>query len=216
MGDVRIGRISAKSDEKYRDAVTYVQNNGEGQDNVTQDFYFAMPLGAVKPPNADDQVLTVHLEDGQEVGIVLGRVGSEKFCPPEWFSGLFLQAFSRAWDKCYARYTDPDNDPDGKGNDGKYLFHNEDDSRFEGKNFEFEADEGFSVKAKSIKLEGETIKLDASSKIEISAPDGNISFDAGEIAAALIKLTQHTHPFVDVTPGGPVPSLTAPPLPTGG
>ena len=215
----RIGKVSAKGDEKYRDAVTFVENNGEdgqqSQDNVTQEFYFAMPLGAIKPPNSDDQVLTVHLETGEEVGIILGRVGSEKFCPPEWFCGLFYQAFSRAWGKCYARYADPDNDPDGNGNDGKFLFRNDEDTRAESKNFEIEAKEDFSLKAKHVKFEGGTMKFDASSKIEISAPNGDISFDAGEIAAAMVKLTQHTHMFNDVTPGGPVPSVTMPPTPTG-
>lgn len=219
---MRVGKISAKNENEFRDAVTYVQNNAEDgqqkQDNVTQDLYFSIPMGALKPPNADDQVLVAHLESGQEVGIVLGRIGSEKFAPPEWFSGLFLQAFSRAWDKCYARYTDPDNDPDGMGNDGKYLFHNEDDSRFEGKSFEFEADEKISGKAKeiemkaseslnldapSVKITGDNIEIKPTAQITIDAPQGRISFSAGDIAVAMASLPFHAH------------NCTAPGLPSG-
>ena len=217
----RVGHVSATGDENYRDAVTYVEDNAEEgekqQDNVTQELYFAIPCGTVKPPNADDQVLVAHLESGQEVGIILGRVGSEKFCPPEWFCGLFLQAFSRAWDKCYVRYTDPDNDPDENGNDGKYLFHNEDDSRFESKNLEFEADEKLTLDAPSVKITGDSIEISAGAAMKIKSPQGDLEFSAGDVAAALVSLVNHPHnTFALANAGGPVAGTIGPPTPIGG
>ena len=213
---VRKGQISSVDYEKCRAAVAFAEDDGTEQATreVSADFALLLAL-EYNMPNVDDWVTVLCFDDAPEWGVVLPRISSEKFKPEfEGRKGLFRRWFGRSQKKCYVEYADPEN---GGGNDGKFIFHNDDDARAEAKNVEIEADEDVSMKARGkAKIEAPEIIISASSKITIEAPQGNITFNAGDVVAAMVSLVNHPHPFVDVTPGGPVPSVTESPLQTGG
>ena len=72
------------------------------------------PVGAL--------VAVVHLSNGAEAGVVLGRPWSAKLTPPEGFEGLYRKDFDLTPGQCYFRY-------DAAGPES--LFHNEGDSAVE-------------------------------------------------------------------------------------
>ena len=58
--------------------------------------YAMPPVGAL--------VAVVHLSNGAEAGVVLGRPWSAKLTPPEGFEGLYRKDFDLTPWKCYIRY----------------------------------------------------------------------------------------------------------------
>ena len=82
-GEIRLGKISSIDYAKGMARVVY----HEKDDDVTR----LIPLLSheYKMPPVGSQVLVVHLSNGTEAGVVLGRPWSEKNVPPEGGATLY-------------------------------------------------------------------------------------------------------------------------------
>lgn len=93
---IRIGKVSSIDYAKGLVRVAYHDKD----DNVTQ----PMPMLSERyyMPNVGDQVLVLHLSNGTEAGLVLGRYWNDKNVPPESGAGLFRMDLNRAG-TCYIK-----------------------------------------------------------------------------------------------------------------
>ena len=57
-------------------------------------------------PEVDDMVMVLHLSNGTEAGVVLGRSWSEKNKPPEGSKGLYRKDLARSPGEAMIRYKD--------------------------------------------------------------------------------------------------------------
>ena len=57
-------------------------------------------------PEVDDMVMVLHLSNGTEAGVVLGRPWSEKNKPPEGSKGLYRKDLARSPGEAMIRYKD--------------------------------------------------------------------------------------------------------------
>lgn len=96
----RLGKISAIDYESGMVRVVY----HEKDDAVTR----LIPLlsDEYKMPKVDDQVLVIHLSNGTEAGVVLGRPWSEKNVPPESGKGLWRKDLGESYGEAFLRYKD--------------------------------------------------------------------------------------------------------------
>jgi len=188
---VRVGYISAIH---WEDGTVDIVYKGL-DDSVTTDVPF--PLLFCSKLKVDDPVWVLHRKAGRSSALCLGRYWFNDYRPVEGLRGLFRLAFSRDQERAYIRYTDPDED-DG-GNDGAFLFHNDDDARAEAKNIELEADEDISLQAQNIAAEAKqklsckantvvieadtTGEIKAGATLELNAPSVKIAGDSIEISA---------------------------------
>lgn len=114
--EIRVGKVSSIDYPSGMVRVTYPDMD----DDVTRliplfsSEYAMPPVGAL--------VAVVHLSNGAEAGVVLGRPWSNKLTPPEGFQGLYRKDFDLKPGQCYFRY-------DAAGPES--LFHNEGDSAVE-------------------------------------------------------------------------------------
>lgn len=114
--EIRVGKVSSIDYPSGMVRVTYPDMD----DDVTRPIplfsseYAMPPVGAL--------VAVVHLSNGAEAGVVLGRPWSAKLTPPEGFEGLYRKDFDLTPGQCYFRY-------DAAGPES--LFHNEGDSAVE-------------------------------------------------------------------------------------
>lgn len=100
METVRIGKISSVNYEEGTVRVVY----HEKDDCVTTEI----PLlsGEYMMPEVDDTVLVLHLSNGAEAGIVLGRPWNDENKPPEGSQGLWRKDVDRSPGKGMFRYKD--------------------------------------------------------------------------------------------------------------
>ena len=114
--EIRVGKVSSIDYPSGMIRVVYHDKD----DDVTRPIplfsseYAMPPVGAL--------VAVVHLSNGAEAGVVLGRPWSAKLTPPEGFEGLYRKDFDLTPGQCYFRY-------DAAGPES--LFHNEGDSAVE-------------------------------------------------------------------------------------
>lgn len=114
--EIRVGKVSSIDYPSGMIRVVYHDKD----DDVTRPIplfsseYAMPPVGAL--------VAVVHLSNGAEAGVVLGRPWSAKLTPPEGFEGLYRKDFNLTPGQCYFRY-------DAAGPES--LFHNEGDSAVE-------------------------------------------------------------------------------------
>ena len=114
--EIRVGKVSSIDYPSGMIRVVYHDKD----DDVTRPIplfsseYAMPPVGAL--------VAVVHLSNGAEAGVVLGRPWSNKLTPPEGFQGLYRKDFDLTPGQCYFRY-------DAAGPES--LFHNEGDSAVE-------------------------------------------------------------------------------------
>ena len=114
--EIRVGKVSSIDYPSGMIRVVYHDKDND----VTRPIplfsseYAMPPVGAL--------VAVVHLSNGAEAGVVLGRPWSAKLTPPEGFEGLYRKDFDLTPGQCYFRY-------DAAG--PKSLFHNEGDSAVE-------------------------------------------------------------------------------------
>ena len=99
-GEIRLGKISSIDYAKGMARVVY----HEKDDDVTR----LIPLLSheYKMPPVGSQVLVVHLSNGTEAGVVLGRPWSEKNKPPEGSKGLYRKDLARSPGEAMIRYKD--------------------------------------------------------------------------------------------------------------
>ena len=222
--EVRVGKVSSIDYPSGMIRVVYHDKDND----VTRPIplfsseYAMPPVGAL--------VAVVHLSNGAEAGVVLGRPWSAKLTPPEGFEGLYRKDFDLTPGQCYFRY-----DAAGPEN----LFHNEGDSGVEIKGDRTERIEGsqtatvkgnarITVSGKltiqvggcTVQIDGSSVSVTAASAVHLNAPtlslEGttvqisgatvNITGGAGDCAIMGKSLVTHTHTCA--APGSP----TTPPL----
>ena len=114
--EIRVGKVSSIDYPSGMIRVVYHDKDND----VTRPIplfsseYAMPPVGAL--------VAVVHLSNGAEAGVVLGRPWSAKLTPPEGFEGLYRKDFDLTPGQCYFRY-------DAAGPES--LFHNEGDGAVE-------------------------------------------------------------------------------------
>lgn len=98
--NIRLGKISAVDYPTGMVRVVY----HEKDDSVTR----LIPLLSTEyfMPEVGDQVLVLHLSNGTEAGVVMGRPWSEKNAPPEGAAGLFRKDMARSPGEAMLRYKD--------------------------------------------------------------------------------------------------------------
>ena len=215
---IRFGKISKIHFEDGLVDVTYSDRTDAVSTKVR------VLLGEYAMPKEEDPVVVLHLPNGRTEALCLGRYWYADWKPTEGFRGLWRKCFSREQDKCYLKYTDPDED-DGSGNDGTLLFHNEDKTRSEAKSHERESDEEISDKGKSIKIEADTtievkagttltlkgdgkvliqsavVEISGDAAVNITGGNVNIRGDSGNVRVGTIGLLEHKHNCT--APGSP-------------
>ena len=98
--NIRLGKISAIDYAAGMARVVY----HEKDDAVTA----PIPLISSEyfMPEVDDMVMVLHLSNGTEAGVVLGRPWSEKNKPPEGSKGLYRKDLARSPGEAMIRYKD--------------------------------------------------------------------------------------------------------------
>ena len=212
MDTIRVGKISSLNYEKGLARVTY----SDRDDAVTKEIPLLTPYGEYYMPEVDDLVYILHLPNGGEAGIILGRYWTKNYTPAEGAQGLRRKDLSREQGKCYWKYTDPEV---GDGNDGTLEMHNDDDIDIgiDGKadikikgDTKLDSDGTITVKgATKVEIDSDgTVKISGSAKVEISGGVVNINGSSGDVKVQGVSLTTHTHNCT--APGSP----SGPPIPT--
>ena len=102
--EIRVGKISSVDYESGMVRVVY-----EDQDDaVTR----PIPLLSFEylMPEVDDMVLVLHLSNGTEMGVVMGRPWSEQRVPPENGKGFYRKDFHNEAGKAYLRFAEQENE----------------------------------------------------------------------------------------------------------
>lgn len=96
--EIRVGKISSVDYAAGTVRVVYHDKD----DNVTP----AIPLisSEYHMPEVGDAVLVLHLSNGAEAGVVLGRPWSDKHRPPEGAAGLYRKDLGRSPGEAMIRY----------------------------------------------------------------------------------------------------------------
>lgn len=87
---IRIGKVSSVDYAKGLVRVAYHDKD----DNVTQPF--PMPSDKYFMPAVGDQIIVLHLSNGTEAGLALGRYWNDKNMPKESGAGLFRMDLDRS------------------------------------------------------------------------------------------------------------------------
>ena len=86
---IRVGRVSSIDYAKGLVSVTYPDQDG----SVTKPFPMLSEWYGM--PNIGDLVMVLHLSNGAEAGLVLGRYWNDKNVPKESGAGLFRMDLNR-------------------------------------------------------------------------------------------------------------------------
>ena len=230
--EIRVGKVSSIDYPSGMIRVVYHDKD----DDVTRPIplfsseYAMPPVGAL--------VAVVHLSNGAEAGVVLGRPWSAKLTPPEGFEGLYRKDFDLKPGQCYFRY-------DAAGPES--LFHNEGDSaveiqgsqdtRIKGDRTEtiegsadttVQGDARITVSGKltlqvggcTVQIDGSSVSVTAASAVRLNAPTLSLEGTTVQISGATVNITGGagdcaimgkslvTHTHNSTAPGSP----TTPPL----
>lgn len=98
--EIRLGKVSAIDYAAGMVRVVY----HEKDDSVTRLIPFISDEYSM--PEIGDQVLVLHLSNGAEAGVVLGRPWSGKNVPPEGEKGLYRKDLARTPGEAMIRYKD--------------------------------------------------------------------------------------------------------------
>ena len=98
--EIRLGKVSAIDYAAGMARVVY----HEKDDSVTRLIPFISDEYSM--PEIGDQVLVLHLSNGAEAGVVLGRPWSGKNVPPEGEKGLYRKDLARTPGEAMIRYKD--------------------------------------------------------------------------------------------------------------
>ncbi|MEE1137318.1 MAG: hypothetical protein U0M02_02440 [Acutalibacteraceae bacterium] len=182
---LRIGKISSCNYEKGLARIVYADRD----DCTTIELPFMCPFEEYYVPEVDDLVWVLHLPNGSSKGLILGRYWSKNHTPPDGVKqGIRRKDFSREQGKCYWQYDDTEV---GEGNEGKMLFHNDDDVEVtvdgdlkeETKGDVEKKSEGdYTVKSEgTLNIKGvSAVKVESDGSVTIKASGGiTISSDAG-------------------------------------
>lgn len=98
--EIRLGKVSAIDYPAGMARVVY----HEKDDSVTRLIPFLSD--EYRMPEIGDQVLVIHLSNGQEAGVILGRPWSGKNKPPEGEKDLYRKDLARTPGEAMLRYKD--------------------------------------------------------------------------------------------------------------
>lgn len=206
--EIRVGKVSSIDYPSGMIRVVYHDKDND----VTRPIplfsseYAMPPVGAL--------VAVVHLSNGAEAGVVLGRPWSAKLTPPEGFEGLYRKDFDLKPGQCYFRYD---------ANVPESLFHNEGDSAAE-----IKGDARITVSGKltlqvggcTVEIDGSRVSVTAASAVSLNAPTLSLEGTTVQISGATVNITGGagdcaimgkslvTHIHTCAAPGSP----TTPPL----
>lgn len=199
--EIRVGKVSSIDYPSGMVRVTYPDMD----DDVTRliplfsSEYAMPPVGAL--------VAVVHLSNGAEAGVVLGRPWSAKLTPPEGFEGLYRKDFDLTPGQCYFRY-------DAAGPES--LFHNEGDSAVEIKGSQdtrikgdctaaidgsadttVKGDAQITVSGKltlqvggcTVQIDGSRVSVTAASEVSLSGPTLSLEGTTVQISGATVNIT---------------------------
>ena len=189
---IRIGKISSvEYDTGMVRVVYHDQDDAVSRPIPLLSFEYLMP-------EVDDQVLVLHLSNGTEAGIVIGRPWSGKRKPPESGEGLYRKDFANEFGKAYLRFAMQE--------DEKMTLHV--------KNLVIEAD-SVAVQAKkdfTVDASG-SITAKAAQQITLTAPAITVDSPATALTGKLtvaddatakgISVSQHLHPTPSGISGAP-------------
>ena len=199
--EIRVGKVSSIDYPSGMVRVTYPDMD----DDVTRliplfsSEYAMPPVGAL--------VAVVHLSNGAEAGVVLGRPWSAKLTPPEGFEGLYRKDFDLTPGQCYFRY-------DAAGPES--LFHNEGDSAVEIQGSQdtwikgdrtaaidgsadttVKGDATITVSGKltlqvggcTVQIDGSSVSVTAASAVSLNAPTLSLEGTTVQINGATVNIT---------------------------
>lgn len=199
--EIRVGKVSSIDYPSGMIRVVYHDKD----DDVTRPIplfsseYAMPPVGAL--------VAVVHLSNGAEAGVVLGRPWSAKLTPPEGFEGLYRKDFDLTPGQCYFRY-------DAAGPES--LFHNEGDSAVEIQGSQdtrikgdrtaaiegsadttVQGDARITVSGKltlqvggcTVQIDGSSVSVTAASAVSLSAPTLSLEGTTVQISGATVNIT---------------------------
>ena len=87
MDNIRIGTVGTVNYQKAMVSVVYTDMN----DLATAELPYFSFTGEYKMPKVGEQVLVLHLSNGESFGVVLGGFCSEEDLPKETGEGLFYK-----------------------------------------------------------------------------------------------------------------------------
>ena len=87
MANIRIGTVGTVNYQKAMVSVVYTDMN----DLATAELPYFSFTGEYKMPKVGEQVLVLHLSNGESFGVVLGGFYSEEDLPKETGEGLFYK-----------------------------------------------------------------------------------------------------------------------------
>ena len=87
MDNIRIGTVGTVNHQKAMVSVVYTDMN----DLATAELAYFSFTGEYKMPKVGEQVLVLHLSNGESFGVVIGGFYSEEDLPKETGEGLFYK-----------------------------------------------------------------------------------------------------------------------------
>ena len=110
--NIRVGNVSKVDYKKGMIEATYPDLD----DSVTDAFPVFSFTDEYKMPKVGDEILVLHLSNGESAGIVLGRYWNEDNEPPAYGKNVFRKELGETFGEAYIQYKNGDitfHDPGG-------------------------------------------------------------------------------------------------------
>ena len=110
--NIRVGNVSNVDYKKGMIEATYPDLD----DSVTDAFPVFSFTDEYKMPKVGDEILVLHLSNGESAGIVLGRYWNEDNEPPAYGKNVFRKELGETFGEAYIQYKNGDitfHDPGG-------------------------------------------------------------------------------------------------------
>lgn len=101
---IRIGRVSSVDYENGMVSVTYPDLD----DATTDEFPVFSFTDEYKMPGIGQDVLVLHLSNGQTAGIVMGKLWNRQNIPPNSGENVFRKELGRSYGEAYIEYNGDD------------------------------------------------------------------------------------------------------------
>ena len=97
---IRVGRVSSVDHSRGMVSVTYTNLD----DSTTGEFPVFSFTDEYKMPGIGQEVLVLHLSNGQSAGIVMGRIWTGENQPPKSRESVFRKEFGSIYGEAYMEY----------------------------------------------------------------------------------------------------------------
>lgn len=101
---IRIGRVSSVNPDSGMVSVTYADLD----DSTTDEFPVFSFTDEYKMPGIGQEVLVLHLSNGQTAGIVMGRIWNRRNIPPNIGGSVFHKELGQSYGEAYIEYNGGD------------------------------------------------------------------------------------------------------------